>query len=128
MTAKLIAILALLSLNQCNKPKIDTKTVGGGTSPTINAPINIWTTSADASALLTPSVLNFTPVKDDKIPVITVDSTQKYQTIDGFGYTLTGGSGRDKFVLGNSHGAYYVGSGNNDYAKITDFNILLRTN
>jgi hypothetical protein len=36
---------------------------------------------------------------------------------------LTGGGGRDRFVLGDSKGAYYVGQGNNDYAKITDFNL-----
>ena len=36
---------------------------------------------------------------------------------------LTGGGGRDRFVLGDSSGAYYVGQGNNDYAMITDFNL-----
>jgi Ca2+-binding RTX toxin-like protein len=36
---------------------------------------------------------------------------------------LTGGGGRDRFVLGDSNGAYYVGQGNNNYAKITDFNL-----
>jgi Ca2+-binding RTX toxin-like protein len=36
---------------------------------------------------------------------------------------LTGGGGRDRFVLGDSNGAYYVGQGSNDYAKITDFNL-----
>jgi hypothetical protein len=37
--------------------------------------------------------------------------------------SLTGGGGRDRFVLGDSNGAYYVGQGNNDYAKISDFNL-----
>ncbi len=37
---------------------------------------------------------------------------------------LTGGGGRDKFVLGNTSDVYYVGNGNNDYAKITDFNLF----
>jgi Ca2+-binding RTX toxin-like protein len=36
---------------------------------------------------------------------------------------LTGGGGRDRFVLGDHNGAYYVGQGNNDYAMITDFNL-----
>ncbi len=35
--------------------------------------------------------------------------------------TLTGGGGGNRFVLGDRNGAYYVGSGNNDYALITDF-------
>jgi glucosylceramidase len=92
MTTKLMTILALLSLNQCNKPKVEPKSVVVVTPTAINYPINVWTTSADASALLAPSTINFAPVKDDRIAVITVDSTQKFQTIDGFGYTLTGGS------------------------------------
>jgi Ca2+-binding RTX toxin-like protein len=37
--------------------------------------------------------------------------------------SLTGGGGRDRFVLGDRNGAYYVGQGNNDYAKISDFNL-----
>jgi Ca2+-binding RTX toxin-like protein len=36
---------------------------------------------------------------------------------------LTGGSGRDKFILGDRNGAYYLGNGSNDYATITDFNL-----
>lgn len=92
MTAKLIAILALLSLNQCNKPKTEPKSVGVVTPTAINHPVSIWTTSADASVLLTPSGVNFSTAKADNFPVITVDSTQKFQIIDGFGYTLTGGS------------------------------------
>jgi Ca2+-binding RTX toxin-like protein len=38
--------------------------------------------------------------------------------------TLTGGGGRDKFILGDKGGAYYVGTGNNDYALITDFDLF----
>ncbi|WP_295622241.1 calcium-binding protein [Chamaesiphon sp. GL140_3_metabinner_50] len=38
--------------------------------------------------------------------------------------TLTGGGGKDKFILGDRNGAYYLGNGSNDYASITDFNLL----
>jgi Ca2+-binding RTX toxin-like protein len=38
--------------------------------------------------------------------------------------TLTGGGGSDRFILGNRDGAFYRGNGNNDYAMITDFNVL----
>ena len=34
---------------------------------------------------------------------------------------LTGGSGTDKFVLGNESGSFYNDFGNRDFAKITDF-------
>ncbi|TGE10502.1 glycoside hydrolase family 30 protein [Hymenobacter fodinae] len=52
-----------------------------------------WTTTSDRSTLFYKSTLplNFqAPVGQN--PTITVDTTQVYQTIDGFGYTLTGGS------------------------------------
>jgi RTX calcium-binding nonapeptide repeat (4 copies) len=44
-------------------------------------------------------------------------------TVRGVGEidTLTGGGGRDTFVLGDAQGSYYLGTGNLDYAKITDF-------
>jgi Ca2+-binding RTX toxin-like protein len=35
---------------------------------------------------------------------------------------LTGGGGRDVFILGDRNGAYYTGNGRSDYAIITDFN------
>jgi len=52
-----------------------------------------WLTRGDKSALLQKqdTVLNFGTVKNN-IPTIEIDETQKFQTIDGFGYTLTGGS------------------------------------
>ncbi|MEY4929553.1 MAG: hypothetical protein RI909_277 [Bacteroidota bacterium] len=51
-----------------------------------------WLTTADQSALLAaqPSIT----WSDDKTtePAITLDTTQQFQSIDGFGYALTGGS------------------------------------
>ncbi len=35
--------------------------------------------------------------------------------------TLTGGEGIDKFILGDASGSFYTKSGNQDFAKITDF-------
>ncbi|MEB3282643.1 MAG: Ig-like domain-containing protein [Lyngbya sp.] len=37
---------------------------------------------------------------------------------------LTGGSEQDIFVLGDESRLYYIGSGNNDFALITDFNVV----
>lgn len=34
---------------------------------------------------------------------------------------LTGGSGVDKFILGNASGSFYKQNGNKDFAEITDF-------
>ncbi len=55
--------------------------------------IAVWLTNSDKSALFQqqPQSLQFT---DGSLlpPVITIDEKQTYQTIDGFGYALTGGS------------------------------------
>ena len=51
-----------------------------------------WLTTADKTSLLQrqPNDLHFADNND--FPVITVDAEQKYQVIDGFGFSLTGGS------------------------------------
>lgn len=81
--------LALFMFAKCSNSLVEAP------SPIIPAttyPINIWTTHADLSSVLQPTGAIFAQAKDERFPVITVDSTQKFQTIDGFGYTLTGGS------------------------------------
>jgi glucosylceramidase len=64
-----------------------------GTPPGVSGPtISYWITKGDQSALLqkqtTPLSFNSTTGQN----YIEVDSAQTYQTIDGFGYALTGGS------------------------------------
>lgn len=36
--------------------------------------------------------------------------------------TLTGGAGRDRFILGDAFGSFYKETGDQDFARITDFN------
>src|SRR5258708_3234375 len=59
----------------------------------VNSAVAFWLTNADKSALLQKQnvALNFSNGLAVE-PVIKVDTTQTFQTIDGFGYTLTGGS------------------------------------
>jgi len=54
---------------------------------------SVWLTNPDKSALvqLQPAPLSFTRAAASG-PVIDVDEKQTYQTIDGFGFALTGGS------------------------------------
>jgi glucosylceramidase len=96
MLVKITTIIisaTLLSFSNCNKPKVEPTPVVVVVPPTpTNNLIAIWTTNADARALLAPSTIDFAKAKDDKFNVITIDTSQKFQTIDGFGYTLTGGS------------------------------------
>src|SRR5687767_9037332 len=75
------------------------KSSGGGNAPIVPPPgpvtsdIEYWITKSDQSTLLQKQVapLNFGVVANAH-PIIEVDSTQSYQSIDGFGFTLTGGS------------------------------------
>lgn len=63
------------------------------TSAIVEPDINYWVTTADRSQLLSkdPTGLKFSDQSNDLF-VIEVDTTQQFQTIDGFGYSLTGGS------------------------------------
>jgi glucosylceramidase len=86
----------------CNK-----KTITGNTQPpppvTVND-VDFWLTKSDQSALLQKQsvVLSFGTLSNSNA-YIDVDSTTVFQTIDGFGYTLTGGSAYviDQMSAGN---------------------------
>ncbi|HEX7847334.1 MAG TPA: glycoside hydrolase family 30 beta sandwich domain-containing protein [Chitinophagaceae bacterium] len=92
---------AILLLAACisSNTGCDKKSGGGTANPPVDPPapvvsdIDYWITKGDQSALLqkqiAPLVFGTT---GNTHPVVEVDSTQEYQTIDGFGYTLTGGS------------------------------------
>ena len=77
------------------------KSNSGGTPPVVITPpppvspsgISYWLTTGDRSNLLSKqtTTLPFDMVSN-ALPDINVDSTQRFQTIDGFGYTLTQGS------------------------------------
>ena len=58
----------------------------------VNADVSFWLTNADKTVLFQQqknSALNFTSTPNG-YPTIDVDTTQTYQTIDGFGFALTG--------------------------------------
>lgn len=70
---------------------------GGNTAQSPVIPVSndmdMWMTKADQSVLLQKQAvtLSFSSTSNS-FPTINVDSSTSYQTIDGFGYTLTGGS------------------------------------
>ncbi|WP_316805019.1 glycoside hydrolase family 30 protein [Pedobacter nototheniae] len=63
------------------------------TAKPLKTEVNFWLTKGDKSALLQKQniALNFTDATNNN-PTIDVNPNTTYQTIDGFGYTLTGGS------------------------------------
>lgn len=88
----LIIAGGLLSLNSdCSKKP--TTTVTNPPPPVVTSNITAWITKGDRSALLQQqsSLLPFTSASNTN-STVDVDSTITYQTVDGFGYTLTGGS------------------------------------
>ncbi|GHN00559.1 glucosylceramidase [Cytophagales bacterium WSM2-2] len=52
--------------------------------------VDVWVTTGDQASLLQHSSLGFSTAEQN--PTITIDTATRYQTMDGFGYCLTGGS------------------------------------
>lgn len=66
---------------------------GGGGDTTTNTPVEAWVTRANRTLELAKQTPNLTfNGTANNFTTIEVDSVTKYQTVDGFGYTLTGGS------------------------------------
>jgi len=90
-TMKLLVLLTLTAvLTKCSSSSDSGLPVP--ITPT-TSDVEVWITKGDQSVQLAkqPGVLNFGTVAN-AYPTLTVDETQTYQTVDGFGYTLTGGS------------------------------------
>ncbi|WP_031426818.1 glycoside hydrolase family 30 protein [Flavimarina sp. Hel_I_48] len=62
-------------------------------NPAATADVTFWLTKSDESVKLKKQsdIISF-KTETNTFPSITVDESQTFQTIDGFGYTLTGGS------------------------------------
>ena len=61
--------------------------------PPVTSGITAWITTGDRANLLQkqPNLIPFSSATNTN-PTVEIDSTITYQTVDGFGYTLTGGS------------------------------------
>ena len=67
--------------------------LGCAESPKMSDPAVMWLTSPDQKSLLERLEISSQNIDTNRIQeIITVNDTLRYQTIDGFGYTLTGGS------------------------------------
>jgi glucosylceramidase len=88
---KFTAYIFLLMICSCSKKTVPSTNTGDSTI--IKNDISLWLTTADQGSLLQKqSTALVFGTSSNTYPNIDVDSTQKFQTIDGFGYTLTGGS------------------------------------
>lgn len=83
-------LLAISSLSCCSRSET------ASPKPDVPAPQNeveVWLTKGDESVKLKkqPAVLNFSS-QPNSYRFIDIDPARKFQTVEGFGYTLTGGS------------------------------------
>jgi glucosylceramidase len=96
----LLILLAFTAFASCKKNGggTDTGAVTGGTitPPPVIVSTNVayWLTQPDQTVLFKKQnvALNFVTAADNGNTTITVDTTQTYQSIDGFGFALTGSS------------------------------------
>ena len=91
---KTLSCVAILAMTFCQSSTSADDNTGGGTNPPSNngPKASVWLTKADQSVKLQKQsdiTFNASP---NLFQTIEVNENQKYQTIDGFGYTLTGGS------------------------------------
>ncbi|MDB4925064.1 glycoside hydrolase family 30 beta sandwich domain-containing protein [Mucilaginibacter sp.] len=95
-----VILIAILAISSCKKqlPVNGGQSTGTPVIPvipvtTVKTDVTMWLTQSDQSALLQKQniglIFNTTTNQN---ATITVDTAKTYQTIDGFGYTLTGGS------------------------------------
>ena len=76
----------------CHKKSV---AVNGNDPGTVvpSSEVSFWLTKSDQSVLLQQQAAPiYFGTQSNTYPSIEVDSTQRFQSIDGFGYTLTGGS------------------------------------
>ncbi len=89
-----IAAIAFACGKSSDKPPVTPTPPITPTPPVVGTnDVDFWLTKGDQSVLLQKqtTVLSF-GTASNSYPFINVDTTQVFQTVDGFGYTLTGGS------------------------------------
>lgn len=84
--AGLAMLMVVLGCWRCSPPEEEPPPI------TEVYPVQVWTTSPDQINLLYSKTIDFAQGKDDRFSVIQIDTAQHFQSVDGFGYTLTGGS------------------------------------
>ncbi|WP_233169165.1 glycoside hydrolase family 30 protein [Hymenobacter sp. BT523] len=108
----LAAVAMPLLLGACKKeaePAGPTTPPTGPATPTGPSQVAVWLTAPDKTALLYRQKVSLVfGANTNNDPTIVVDTTQTYQTMDGFGYTLTGGSAYVLSQMGASNRASLI--------------------
>ena len=88
-----IAGFAIISVSCCSRNAEENKKPNPPVPPVVKNEVDVWITKGDESVKLQKQTtpVAFT-VSTNVYQNIDIDVSQTYQTVDGFGYTLTGGS------------------------------------
>jgi glucosylceramidase len=88
---KIILCALVISIVSCRKNNQD---IAVNQNPSTGlSDIQFWTTSGNRAFLFRQSATGLSfGTGTNTVPVIEIDTTQQFQSIDGFGYALTGGS------------------------------------
>jgi glucosylceramidase len=85
--------VALLSFFNCSSTSSDlASNDNSGNGNATGDPVQVWLTKGDQSVKLQQQSIAYFSGTSSTGTTIEVDASQVFQTIDGFGYTLTGGS------------------------------------
>src|SRR5215472_6771999 len=89
----LILLCGIAACSKKNNPSPVNPTHPDTTVAPVTSQVALWLTNPDKTVLFQQQggALNFGTGLAVQ-PVVTVDTTQTYQSIDGFGYAMTGGS------------------------------------
>lgn len=92
MKQRILFLLMIFLLGSC-KDKIQSETLPVVPEEPVKSDVAFWLSHPGAGILFKSQhvSLNFNE-EVNAFPTISIDTTQTYQSIDGFGYTLTGGS------------------------------------
>jgi len=77
-----VILISIIFFSFCEKNKNDSN----------NNTIPVYITNPSKSALLWQTTATIESELNSSLPTFTIDETKTYQSVDGFGYTLTGGS------------------------------------
>jgi glucosylceramidase len=88
-----VLVFAVVGMSTTCKKVAKEITKPDGNPATASGDVNFWLTKGDQSVLLQKQNVNLTfGTTSNRYSTITVDTTQTFQNVDGFGYTLTGAS------------------------------------
>lgn len=94
LSNSIVSFIILISISCCSRGTVEQAKTNPVNPPTpITNEVDVWLTKSDQSIMLQKqsSVLAFTSPANN-YQNIDIDTSQNFQSVDGFGYTLTGGS------------------------------------